>query len=367
MVSPTRRMHDAWVHHDLIDCEPQCTVHSVSSRPKLYVFPIGLFHAPSHWMSDPGPLAYVPTEVMADARENRVLFIFDQSQEGNAAKELWAWFYDHAKKHGIKASSILYMTSDHLAERRHADFVSMNGITDQLRVLSSLYNLYILSRDLSNSRGITQEFTGMDRTYLYNNLNRMPHHHRKILWLSLYQSDLLRHGLVSMPSFETGHPESDALLPMIIDNPNFENKFTDLNLEIYNNSWFSIVTETYVNDDQMLIGEKIFKPMMCHSPFMLLSTKGSLARLKELGFKTFPMLWDEAYDEMPLHQRITELVRNVRYVKDISDKQSWIADAQETLRHNHKMAWSNWTGSRDWQRILDIWQEFSIQYGMIGS
>jgi hypothetical protein len=124
-------------------------------------------------------------------------------------------------------------------------------------------------------------------------------------------------------------------------------------------SWFSVITETYVDSNQLLLGEKVFKPMFCSSPFMILSSAGTLARLRELGFRTFPELWDESYDEITdLGQRIAAIVQQIKLVSSITDRPAYFAQAESALRHNHDRVWSLFRDSSDWQRLLAIWRNF---------
>jgi len=65
----------------------------------------------------------------------------------------------------------------------------------------------------------------------------------------------------------------------------------------YKNSFLSLVSETLYKKGTVYFSEKTFKPIyQCH-PFILLSSKGSLKKLKDLGYQTFDRWWDESYDE----------------------------------------------------------------------
>ena len=64
----------------------------------------------------------------------------------------------------------------------------------------------------------------------------------------------------------------------------------------YLDSYFNIVTETCFEAGQIFLTEKIIKPLLGLQPFLVVSSPNYLKKLKELGFKTFDMLWDESYD-----------------------------------------------------------------------
>ncbi len=58
-----------------------------------------------------------------------------------------------------------------------------------------------------------------------------------------------------------------------------------------------MVTETDFSDRLHRITEKPFKPLLCLHPFIVLGSRGSLRLIRDYGFKTFPSLFDEGYDE----------------------------------------------------------------------
>ena len=75
----------------------------------------------------------------------------------------------------------------------------------------------------------------------------------------------------------------------------------------YQQSWFSVVTETEMLDRPARITEKALKPLLNGHPFIVFGNPGSLALIRRLGFVTFPELVDESYDEEPDPARRFEL------------------------------------------------------------
>jgi hypothetical protein len=92
-------------------------------------------------------------------------------------------------------------------------------------------------------------------------------------------------------------------------------------LELINDSYFQIVTETWFSVTQggkrsnaLTIFEKTYKTLMCH-PLIILGRPGILKKLKEQGFKTFPELFDESYDEIEDdYERFTQVVSEINRV-----------------------------------------------------
>jgi len=81
---------------------------------------------------------------------------------------------------------------------------------------------------------------------------------------------------------------------------NTQNFFTSqlISEEIYENSWFTIAAESLCRNDIFFPTEKIGKPMLANRPFIVLSGKHYLKKLKSLGFITFHPFIDETYDDI---------------------------------------------------------------------
>jgi hypothetical protein len=81
--------------------------------------------------------------------------------------------------------------------------------------------------------------------------------------------------------------------------------YHSLNKQYYEDTYFSLVTETLCspefsaggNSIGRAISEKTFKPILNNHPFMIAGIPGVLRLLKELGYKTFSPFIDESYDD----------------------------------------------------------------------
>lgn len=74
---------------------------------------------------------------------------------------------------------------------------------------------------------------------------------------------------------------------------------TTLDFKYIRNSYFSIVTETVVDNEEhgiLFLSEKTYQPMHLLHPFISYSCQGTLQYLREQGYATFPELFDERYD-----------------------------------------------------------------------
>lgn len=70
--------------------------------------------------------------------------------------------------------------------------------------------------------------------------------------------------------------------------------------DLYSKSWCHIVIESQFDVDQshgVLLSEKTFKPIKHGQPFFILGAAGSLATLRQLGYRTFDHVFDNSYDQ----------------------------------------------------------------------
>lgn len=120
---------------------------------------------------------------------------------------------------------------------------------------------------------------------------------------------------------ETLHTNKEKILQLedlVLDSDDFDSKVPTLNKTLdpyYENSFMSIVTETYFYEDTPLfLSEKTFRPIVYRQPFILVSLPYSLAFLRELGYKTFHPFIDESYDietnnSLRMYKILTEIER----------------------------------------------------------
>ncbi len=107
------------------------------------------------------------------------------------------------------------------------------------------------------------------------------------------------------------------------------------NPEWYDQTYFSLVSETSVDDTQILhVTEKSFKPIAFYHPFMIFGQAGLLEYLRNQGFETYDNLFDESYDTY--HDkliRVKKIVDNIKLFKYVEYDKLTI---EKTL-HNHHL------------------------------
>jgi len=113
-----------------------------------------------------------------------------------------------------------------------------------------------------------------------------------------------------------------------------------LQIEDYKKTFVSVVTESPVGDNSIYFSEKTQKPLLAKHPFILVSSKGSLKKLKSYGFKTFDRWWDESYDECSYFVgRIDKISEIMKQLQKKSKKEliQMREEMQEVLLFNHNL------------------------------
>jgi hypothetical protein len=116
-----------------------------------------------------------------------------------------------------------------------------------------------------------------------------------------------------------------------------------LNPDWINHTCFTLVVETYINDirttgysltknNNWFLSEKTYKSLAVQHPFIMAGTQGNLSYVRQLGFETFPELWDESYDDIINWQ--DRIQRIAQLVQDIDIKSFNVAPVKEKLKHN---------------------------------
>lgn len=177
--------------------------------------------------------------------------------------------------------------------------------------------------------------------------------HRLKLFSAMEHHNLLTNNLISFPAVcpyekvsvqkllrQHRLKDTKINLPLVIDqDKNHANDSHKIDFWGQAQSSFChVVTETAYDDSRTHITEKSFKPIVLQQPFMIVGTPGSLSYLKNYGFKTFDVLWDEGYDSANSHDRINLIIKNMIKINswthaELEDAQK---EAQSIVEHNYR-------------------------------
>lgn len=157
------------------------------------------------------------------------------------------------------------------------------------------------------------------RTFHFMNLMGSGRHHRNVMvdWIELSKLDdkilysALWRGKRIPEQFHWPYdPEKFGIrlgdpneMPSHLFDPNynFDMDLTpyDEKLNPYYHSYCEIVTETMFYDEFAIqLSDKTFKPIFNLQPFIVVGSPGHLNKVRELGYKTFPSIFNESYDNI---------------------------------------------------------------------
>ena len=132
--------------------------------------------------------------------------------------------------------------------------------------------------------------------------------------------------------------QSDPGAMQVVDNFCYQGGWLQ-NRSLFDTSFVNVVCETYNNQHwSMVYTEKIFKPIWFKRPFLLVGSRGALAGLKQLGFKTFDRWIDESYDlETDNYVRIEKITEELKKLCSLSmgELRQMHYEMQEILEFNY--------------------------------
>lgn len=114
-------------------------------------------------------------------------------------------------------------------------------------------------------------------------------------------------------------------------------------ISIYNQTAYSIVTETNAENDFTFYTEKIVKPMLSKRLFIVIAGYNYLKNLRSLGFKTFDGIINEGYDD--IKDNDSRYIAACEQIKVLSQlpQEEVLAKIKPIVEHNY-----NILTSTDW-------------------
>jgi len=118
-------------------------------------------------------------------------------------------------------------------------------------------------------------------------------------------------------------------------------------IDIYNQTAYSLVCETNIDNDFVFYTEKTVKPILARRLFVLIGNRFALAGLHRLGFKTFNGIIDESYDAMELtNERHLAALEQLKWLCT-QDQTTILNRCQDIVNHNYNLMYGN-----DWYNLF---------------
>ena len=344
--------------------------------PQHYIICSGVNHHPDNWAGTrlafrnevQNGFSYLSQQYLKDLREHRAMLLLDQSLEGYQTTWLWEYFHTECKTYGINPKAIIYVTGNLLCKEQYKEWANSHNIVDRMNVLPYAHfedDVHFISKemklDLTVEKHLQYKKENADKIKTYNCLQKRLRAHRIWFYVHLYKENLLEHGLVSMNPysftlayFEGRNPdqnlsdEANKLLPLLVHGKHN----TDLDDNYYIrrildtvclDSWVSVVSEASFSDQDhtLFLSEKVFKPIACLHPFIVVGNKGSLKKLRDMGYRTFEGFIDESYDELSTFERFDAITDAIKQIHSIQNKAAWYESMKDILIHNYNTLQKN--------------------------
>ena len=196
-----------------------------------------------------------------------------------------------------------------------------------------------------------------------NRLVTKERSYRLALVADLINKDLIKYGAVSLTSKETWPNEINdsntkltsqqiELITSVFsrhtedlyldskDTPGWASAgMSSDEVELFQDSFLHVVTETIFYSKKLHLTEKIFRPIVMCRPFVLAGAVGNLAYLKRYGFQTFDRWWDESYDlETDPAKRLEKITAVIDQLckLSITELQDMYQEMLPVIRHNQE-------------------------------
>jgi hypothetical protein len=335
------------------------------SEPGCYF--IDLNADPVWWaglaQGDNVPLKHVisclPEHLCSLVRSKKVRLIFAADKEGGEMMN------DHIdafnattkvmKERNLPAGSILILQGNMNIEDDYNKWLDHTGSDKMFEVqFSSHFTQMFYNKKFPEKIAIDTAIVSAQ--YDYNSLNRVYRPHRGAHLYFLVRNGLLFKGMVTCNELPTTDSYGAFLVDKDIDffikvlkdhYPRFidgdwskTNAAEAHNLDFYNNSLITVVTETKFEEKVVFPTEKIFKPIAFGHPLILLSSSGTLKKIRDMGFDTSWCGIDPAYNDIEDDKERFEETNNIlkwwtALPRDKKIKK--IIESRDSIMHNFNL------------------------------
>jgi len=332
------------------------TVESMKNIDEKYYYVIDVFTF-SFWRCEEAKFPNLPKQVVDDINNNKakilVLFVqealrYNDNEKINNIFNQWVKTYN-LPNHSVVVSSGSY--NFEIKDKEHIIYIPFSFWQIKKSKVVKLFELSLKAIEMK-----------MKRNHVFLCYNRRPHLHRQKLVYSLHKKCLLEYGLVSLGKVKDLNgidseipPNFFDMLPLTFDDTNLEqNQAINYFIKDYLNTYISVVTETLYEHD-LFPSEKIYKAIIMGHPFLVLSSKGFLKMLKDMGYQTFDKWFDESYDnEDSLSLRIKKITRETQRISQMPKDEigNMLFEMMPVIKHNFEKYMAD-IKDRNFQTMLE--------------
>jgi hypothetical protein len=107
----------------------------------------------------------------------------------------------------------------------------------------------------------------------------------------------------------------------------------------YQKIFVDIVNLPYFSGNTFYLDEKIWRPILTKTPFIVQGPQNFIKNLKKLGFQTFDRWWNEGYSEDPPDYQVGLIIENIQMISnwDIQKLSTVYNEMKPILDHNYNV------------------------------
>ena len=162
-----------------------------------------------------------------------------------------------------------------------------------------------------------------------------------------------RQEIVQIRKYYESHRDDCILKQLDLADLQMTENPTWINEDLYRTSFVNVITETYADGrGYQFLTEKTNKSIFSMLPFILVSSPGTLGRLRNLGFQTFGNYWSEEYDLIEDDkERFLEICKVIKQISKYPTEELFkmTQDMESILYHNARLLIS----TEDLEETLD--------------
>lgn len=302
-----------------------------------YVIPVGVNGSIEQWtmagLKEDSLFNYLNERYLKDMREGRAILLIDYSLEGYQNSWLFRWFHNECEKFKIPPQSVVYTVGNTLVDEQYEYWADMHGIDDRIKCIPySGFEEFIYTVSTKEDQVTVDdhlEYKKNNETWTFNCPQKRARMHRKKFFEKLQQNNLVETNLCSLveEGYYINGEKHDRDWGYYINR---------LHPDYCLKTFVTVVSEPQYYSDELTVfnSEKIFKPIACNHPFIILGSKGSLKYLKKRGYKSFSDYFDESYDTLDDDERMQAIIDTLHDIEQIKDKVGWFESMRPILEYN---------------------------------
>jgi hypothetical protein len=292
-------------------------------------------------LSEKSLFDFLSETYLTKLRDRTAMLLIDYSLEGYQTDWLFRWFHDECSRLNIPPQAVVYTVGNMLVDSQYEDWADLRGITDRIKCLPYANFeefIFIKSRSAAPKTTVDKhiEYKKTNKTWSFNCPQKRPRKHRNEFFTKMTESGILDKGLCSFPA------KDHHILGETHDR-DWGYYICRVHPDYCLKTFVTVVSEPqyYERELSTFTSEKVFKPISCRHPFIVLGGKGELDILKSRGYKTFSNWFDESYDTLADTERMDAIIDVLKYIDSIEDKISWFESMRTVLDHNRKQLVKN--------------------------